>query len=54
MFDKAVNSVGAVSANKGNKLCEDGLPPIQWFHTLSLAQSHVTVANQIVYMTIAS
>ena len=32
---------------------EDGLP-IQWFHTLRLAQSHLTAASQIVYMTIAT
>ena len=35
------------------KLCYYRLP-IQQFHTSRLAQSHVTVANQIVYSGIAS
>ena len=50
VFDKAVNWVGA---SVGNKLRHIGLP-IQRFHMLRLAQSHVTVANQIVYTTIAT
>ena len=28
--------------------------PMQWFHMSRLAQSHVTVANKIVYVPIAT
>jgi len=35
----------------GNELHHDGLL-IQWFHTLEVLQSYVTVANQIVYVAI--
>ena len=42
-----------MSASMGNKLSHHALP-IQRFHTSRLAQSHVTVANQIVYAAIAT
>ena len=48
MLDEAI-----IGASVGNKFRQDGLP-IQWFHTLRLAQSHVTVANQILYTAIAT
>ena len=48
MLDEAI-----IGASVGNKLRQDGLP-IQRFHTLRLAQSHVTVANQILYTAIAT
>ena len=53
MFDKVTLSRCAISASVGNKLRHDGLP-IQWFHLSILAQSHVTVANQIVYAVITA
>ena len=41
MFNKSINYVGAISASMGN-------------NTSRLAQSHVTVANQIVYAAIVT
>ena len=40
-----------VLACMGNELHHVGLP-IQWFHTSRLAQSHVILADQIVYTAI--
>ena len=48
MLDEAI-----IGASMGNKLRQDGLP-IQRFHTLRLTQSHVTIANQILYTAIAT
>ena len=42
-----------MSASVGNKLCHHALL-IQQFQTLKLAQSHVTVANRIVYGAIVT
>ena len=42
-----------MSASVGNKLSHHALP-IQQFHASRLAQSYVTVANQIVYAVIAT
>ena len=42
-----------MSASMGNELSHHTLP-IQRFHVLRLAQSYVTVANQIVYTAIAT
>ena len=42
-----------MSASVGNDLSHH-TPPIQQFHTSRLAQSYVTVANQIVYAQIAT
>ena len=52
MFDKVTLSRCAISASMGNER-HDCLP-IQRFHLLILAQSHVTVANQIVYTAITT
>ena len=40
-----------MSASVGTNLATN---PIQQFHALRLAQSYVTVANQIVYVAIAT
>ena len=53
IFDKAINQVGAMSASVGNELSHHAVL-IQRFHALRLAQSYVTVANQIVYAAIAT
>ena len=42
-----------MSASVGNELSHYALP-IQQFHVSRLAQSYVTVANQIVYAAIAT
>ena len=42
-----------MSASVGNELSHHALP-IQRFHASRLAQSYVTVANQIVYAAIAT
>ena len=47
MFDNLVGT------SMGNKLCHKGLL-IQRFHGLRLAQSHVTVANGMVYVALTT